>query len=65
MNFLFRQFKKQQFNFNSEWDTEALDAEMLKFCDRSFWNFSINLKGRVRTKGGYSFTRRWQFGTYE
>lgn len=35
---------------------------MLKFCDRSFWNFNINMRGRVKGQGYYSFSRRYMVG---
>lgn len=65
MNIFFKQFFPLPYNFVTSRDAETLNADMLAFCDRSFWDFSVNMRGRAKGDGYYSFLRRWEIGNVQ
>ena len=62
VNVFLKQFNAVPYNFVSNLNAEALNAEMLAFCDKKFWDFSVNMRGNVKGIGYYWFVRRWQIG---
>ena len=65
MNVFFKQFFAVPYNFVSEFDYDTLNKRMLSFCDRGFWDFSVNMRGKVKGDGYYSFWRRWEIGNVQ